>query len=206
MSFDLLAYAAAHRYRVRNLHDGRPVPPVRIPGRGRRGASAGYTADDDREDAIVCRYGYVTYDGGGQLGWCLLSETVRAKSFRLRRLVDLGATMVQEGDTEAAGSVSVEHIAEVLGVLEPYRIADQSAHPARFTRAADPTPGAGSDAPGRSSTQVRRGSKERDSRTGVLPGDGGARLCPVRGAPFPTSPPFRANGSGAHRTPNVERE
>ena len=50
MTFDLLTYAAAHRCRVRNLHDGGPVPPVRRFAAGDR--QVAYRGRDDREDVI----------------------------------------------------------------------------------------------------------------------------------------------------------
>jgi hypothetical protein len=58
MTFDLRTYVAAHRCRVRNLHDGEPVPPTRRPHEpGRR---AVYRSQGDCQDAIICRDGYVT--------------------------------------------------------------------------------------------------------------------------------------------------
>ncbi|UCE61393.1 MAG: hypothetical protein JSU63_06520, partial [Phycisphaerales bacterium] len=59
---DLLAYAREHRYRVRNLHDGKPVPPA-MPKKSSRD-KVGYVGDLDRWDAIVGHRGYVAMDGG----------------------------------------------------------------------------------------------------------------------------------------------
>lgn len=61
--FDLLAYARQHRLRVRNVHDGAPVPPMRRPRAGRRRARL--IGADDRLDAIIGRFGYVDYGGRG---------------------------------------------------------------------------------------------------------------------------------------------
>jgi len=121
-SFDLLAYAAAHRYRVRNLHDGHPVPPTLPPPRGRRGRSSGYWAPADRMDAIVGRYGYVCDDGNGRIGWCLFAPTVRRLGFKLRKLAALGIVPNQEGDWEAAGDEDPARIEDILKVLEVARI------------------------------------------------------------------------------------
>jgi hypothetical protein len=121
MSFDLLAYAADHRYRVRNLHDGRRVPPAAPPKHGQRGRLTGYCGQHDRDDAIIGKYGYVTDDGDGRIGWCLLVHAGWSKTAKLRRLAALGATIKQEGDTEAAGDAPVEEIRAVLRVIKAYR-------------------------------------------------------------------------------------
>jgi hypothetical protein len=118
--FDLIKYAEQHRYRVRNLHDGRPLHPLRVPVTG-RGRSAGYVGDEDRLDAIIGRHGYVIDEGNGRIGWCLLTKAGWTKSMKLRRLEALGATVTQEGDTEAAGYASVDLIGPILEVLRPYR-------------------------------------------------------------------------------------
>jgi hypothetical protein len=121
MNFDLVAYAKEHRYRVRNVHDGYPVPPMLPPKRGRRGHRRGYWSKEDREDAIICRHGYVTDDREGRIGWLLFAPTTRGMRARLRTLAALGVDVVQEGDTEAAGQASVEQIGDVLRVLVPCR-------------------------------------------------------------------------------------
>jgi hypothetical protein len=121
MSFDLVGYAKTHRCRVRNLHDGYPVPPMLPPKHGRRGHRRGYWSKEDREDAIVCRHGYATDDGDGQLGWFLFAPTTRGMPAKLRKLAALGADVVQEGDIEAADGAAVEQIGDVLRVLVPYR-------------------------------------------------------------------------------------
>jgi hypothetical protein len=120
MSFDLLAYAAEHRCRVRNLHDGDPVPPLRRPHD--HGPSA-YRGDEDRQDAIICRDGYVDYGGFGvdRIGFCVLCRSRRALAVRLRLLTQAGATVTQEGDTEAAGHAPLDRIDDVLAALRPYR-------------------------------------------------------------------------------------
>ena len=65
--FDLIEYADQHRYRVRNLHDGRDLHLLRVPV-GQRGQSDGYTSDSDRMDAIICQHGYVSDEGDGRIG------------------------------------------------------------------------------------------------------------------------------------------
>jgi len=58
--FDLMAYAKKNRLRTRNLHDGYPVPPVRL--KEKVGTQAGYWGDD-RYDVIVGKNGYIARDG-----------------------------------------------------------------------------------------------------------------------------------------------
>ncbi|UCE61970.1 MAG: hypothetical protein JSU63_09620, partial [Phycisphaerales bacterium] len=48
---DLIAYAKKHRYRIRNLHDGGPVPPA-MPQKSSKD-KLGYVGESDRWDAIV---------------------------------------------------------------------------------------------------------------------------------------------------------
>jgi hypothetical protein len=124
MNFDLLSCAKAHGHRVRNLHDAYPVPPM-LPTGPRR--SRGYCGKDDREDAIICKHGYVVDDHelswtpAHRLGWCLLTKSSKAKTYKLRRLAVAGATVIQEGDTEAVGSAPLERLDDILRTLQPYR-------------------------------------------------------------------------------------
>jgi hypothetical protein len=120
MSFSLRAYTAEHRYRVRNVHAGAPVPPARRTGDL---DSIGYRGGEDRDDAIIGRDGYVDYGGWGsdRIGWCVLCKSQRALNKRLRPLRRAGATVVQEGDTEPAGHAPLARIDEVVKALRPYR-------------------------------------------------------------------------------------
>jgi len=117
--FDLLTYARRHRYRLRNIHDGKPVPPARIQqaGRGRQASRS----DEDRCIVIACKDGYICDECDG-LSWVLLCETKRSFNFRLRQLECIDGLMVkQEGDSEAAGAAPYDGIEAVIKVLEPYR-------------------------------------------------------------------------------------
>ena len=81
MAFEVVEFARERRYRVRNLHDGHPVPPARPPKHGDQGNFSGYRADGERDDAIVCRRGYVTDEGDGRIGWFLYAPTTRRMRF-----------------------------------------------------------------------------------------------------------------------------
>ena len=119
MSFDLLGHAQRHRYRVRNLHDGRPVPPVRqkrTPGRRAAFGGAG-----DRLGVIACRHGYVVAEGEG-IGWVLLCRSKRSFTPRLEAIGAVTGVMVaQAGDSEAAGDAPATAVEELLSVLGAYR-------------------------------------------------------------------------------------
>lgn len=72
-TFDLLEFAEANRYRTRNLHDGRCVPPCKLDKRRRTGAQRRAEAfrsssDGDRCDAIVGTHGCV-FEQDGRLEW-----------------------------------------------------------------------------------------------------------------------------------------
>jgi hypothetical protein len=120
MRFHLIAYAQQHGYRTRNMHDGEPVPPTRRPVDH---DPAAYRGAAERDDAIICRDGYVDFGGFGpdRIGFCVLCRSRRALNVRLRLLAQAGATVTQEGDTEAAGYAPLAKIKEVLTALRPYR-------------------------------------------------------------------------------------
>jgi len=120
MSFDLIAYARARRYRVRNLHDGRPLHPLRLPRRG-RGRVTGFQFADDRMDAIIGRHGYVCDDGEpGRIGWYVFAGSRKGMNRWLPKFTAAGAAIKQECDTEAAGDAPVESLDAILRVIEPF--------------------------------------------------------------------------------------
>ena len=86
--FDLVAYARKHRYRLRNLHDGGPVPPaIWKPPKGYRPVCTG---DEDRFDAIVGYDGYVAMDGD-ELTICLFYKSANGVKRAISRLQALRA-------------------------------------------------------------------------------------------------------------------
>lgn len=116
MSFDLIAFAKKHRYRVRNLHDGQRVPPTRRRGERRSGGFVG-----ERHDAIICRDGYVDVLGPGKIGWYVLVKTRRQLTARLAKLKAIGVEITHEGDAEAAGWAPESEIEQLLLALGVYR-------------------------------------------------------------------------------------
>lgn len=117
MSFDLIAHASEHRYRVRNLHDGHSVPPTRKRGERRTMGFVG-----ERHDVITCYDGYVDVLGPGKIGWCVLVQTRRQLTARLAKLETIGVEITLKGDIEAAGWAPEDRIADVLAALRPHRI------------------------------------------------------------------------------------
>ncbi len=63
--FDPLSFAREHRYRLRNLHDGRPIPPARRMKAKDEGPAtqSGYVGREDRHDAIVGYELYLSNEG-----------------------------------------------------------------------------------------------------------------------------------------------
>ena len=122
--FDLMVYAETHRYRLRNLHDGRPLHPLRVPI-GHRNRSTGYVSSGDRMDAIICRRGFVSDDGHGRIAWYLFAGSAKGINRWLTELTACGASGAQLGDTEAAGDAPVDQIDAILDVLKPYRKAER---------------------------------------------------------------------------------
>jgi len=116
-TFDLREYAQRHRLRLRNLHDGGPVPPAKKVSKGRQV----FTGDDDRWDAIVGRRGYVAMDGD-RLSVYAHYPSVRAKTCGMRTLVEAGVVVQQDGDTEIGGWAPVERIEDVLAAIRVIRI------------------------------------------------------------------------------------
>jgi hypothetical protein len=91
------------------------------PPNWRHDHSRGYWAKEDRLDAIIGKYGSVTDDGNGRIGWFLALETRRAMTAKLKKLVALGATVDQEGDLEAGGQAPVELVDRVVKIIGVYR-------------------------------------------------------------------------------------
>ena len=112
---DLIAYARKHRYRIRNLHDGGPVPPA-MPSKGLR-RSIGYTSELDRWDAIVGRQGYVGMDGN-RLTVCLFYRSSQGVAVATASLQAMGGRIEQVGDTEVSAMVLPERIEEVLKLIK----------------------------------------------------------------------------------------
>ncbi len=124
MPFDVKQYAGEHRHRVRNLHDGRPVPSV-CP-KGKADQPVAFIGPTERDDVIMCKRGYVHAEGEA-VGWVLMTRSARALGYRLGPMRQIpGVVVEQEGATEAAGTAPVEAAAEVLHVLRPYQRRSQS--------------------------------------------------------------------------------
>ncbi len=132
MSFDLREYARRHRYRVRNLHDGHPVPPAKRPPRGNRGQDA-FGADDDRFDAIVGQFGYIVVEGDG-LGWYLGEFKARPPHGRMDAIRAAGGKVDQLGGFEAAGTAPMSALETTARAIGAYRVLSDEAREERRER------------------------------------------------------------------------
>lgn len=122
---NLVEYARKHRFRVRNLHDGGPVPPARYrkPKGELPAGRTGFVGQDDRHDAIVGYDGYIADEGEpGQLGICLFYRSARGVKRVHARIQAMGGLVTQVGDVEIAGSVPVESIEEALKLIKVSRL------------------------------------------------------------------------------------
>lgn len=131
MSFDLREYARCRRNRVRNLHDGHPVPPARAPKQGRRGPQAFL---GEGMDAIVGRSGYVTIEGD-RLGWYIGEIQKPAKRVKIVR--DAGGIVTQRGDRDAAGHAPLTALEQLLSAIGAYRTVSDQVREARANAAAE---------------------------------------------------------------------
>lgn len=120
-SFNLVAFAKKHRYRLRNLHDGGPIPPAiyRRPKGAPPAGQVGYIGEDDRQDAIVGHQGSITDEGEtGMLSICLHYRSTKGVNRARARIQEIGGIIRQEGDDEIAGSIPIEKIEEALQLIK----------------------------------------------------------------------------------------
>ncbi len=109
---DLVAYARKHRYRLRNLQDGGPVPPALPTAEGKD--KPGYRGAEDRWDAIVGRNGYTAIDGDRL---SVFHKSTKGVNRGLAKLEALEARIEQVGDTEIGATVDPNRIEEVLTLI-----------------------------------------------------------------------------------------
>ncbi len=117
-TFDLVACAKRHRYRLRNLHYGNPVPLARC--KRNLGMTRGHWGLD-RLDAIVGRRGYVAMDGD-ELSVCVFCKSSQGVTYAVRQLESAGARIDQVGDTEAGATVPVGQIDDALKIIRVLKL------------------------------------------------------------------------------------
>lgn len=116
---NLVAYAREHRYRLRNLHDGGPVPLAMPAAKGKD--KPGYRGAVDRLDAMVGHNGYVTMDGD-LLSVIVFHKSARGVNRALAKLEATGARIDQVGDTEIGATVDPSRIDEVLKLIRVSKV------------------------------------------------------------------------------------
>ena len=122
------AYAGENRYRLRNLHDGHPVPPAIRRGPSDRGR--GYWGKDDRRDAIVGHDGYMAMEDGN-LEILLFYGSSKGVNLALARLEAIGGRVAQIGDTEVGATVPVSQIDEILKLIRVSKLRPGNPRPFR---------------------------------------------------------------------------
>ena len=103
VALDLIDYGRRNRFRIRNLHDGSPVPPAR---RRAKSTRTGCVAVVDRWDVIVGQRGYLTAEEGS-LGICLFFKSGRGVSGAKSAIAALAGQVTQEGDCELTASLPI---------------------------------------------------------------------------------------------------
>lgn len=114
---NITKYADSHGYRIRNMHDGFPVPPSNQK-KGTR-CSKGYQSARSRMDAIICADGYIDKYSNYYFGWFLYTDNKNKFNRRLKQILKTKAVAIQVGDTEAYGYVNEANLKDVLKVLRP---------------------------------------------------------------------------------------
>ncbi len=111
--FDLIEYARKHRYRVRNIHDGGPVPPAQ---RKTKSTKPGYVGTEDRADAIVGQRGFVTIENTG-LEIFLFFKSGRGVALAKTEIKAIDGQVTQEGDCELAAWLPIEKLDAALKLI-----------------------------------------------------------------------------------------
>ena len=127
--FDLISYAHKQRHRLRNLHDGGPVPPARYrkPKGELPAVRTGFVGQDDRLDAIVGYDGYIADEGEPRrLGLCLFYRSARGVKRAHARIQAMGGTVSQVGDAEIAGTVPASRIEDALKLIRVSKVPNRN--------------------------------------------------------------------------------
>jgi hypothetical protein len=111
--FDLIEYARRNRFRIRNLHDGSPVPPARRSGKSTK---TGCIGPVDRWDVIVGQRGYLATENGG-LSVFQFFNSARGVSGAKSAIEALDGQVTQEGDSELAASLPMGALDEALKLI-----------------------------------------------------------------------------------------
>lgn len=133
---DLLALARARRFRVRNLHDGRPVPPARLlkPSGSRPAGEIGYVGENDRMDAVVGYSGYLIDEGDARLGIYLCYGSLKGVMRAEQKIRAWGGTVTQSGSFEVGGTIPGSALEDALRLIRVSKLAPgnpAALHPAR---------------------------------------------------------------------------
>jgi len=121
MAVTIESYAAQHRLRLRNLHDGKPVPPCPIK-KARKVLSEAYRRPEDSCLAIVGNRGYV-FAQDGRLEWYLSVGMAGEHRRSLEsQIQEAGGTVRQRGDLESAGTSPESAIAAICRAIKARKV------------------------------------------------------------------------------------
>ena len=127
--FDLIEYARRHRLRTRNLHDGHPAPPARLMPKQRTEKRTGYVGESDRLDAIVGYCGALADEDRQGLGVYLHYKTSKGVGIGIRKILEVGGTILQVGDFEMTGYIPWDCIEDALRIIRMSKLAMRNPNP-----------------------------------------------------------------------------
>jgi len=110
--------ANKQKLRTRNMHDGGPVPPIRLKGKK---TSRGYSAKEERYEVIICKHGFIDNYDKDHYGWFIGGCSTRRFNLCLEAIEKAGGILLQRGDSEAGGKVKKSDIQEILKILVPWK-------------------------------------------------------------------------------------
>lgn len=139
-SIDLLAFARARRLRIRNLHDGRPVPPARLlkPNGSRPAGQTGYVGECDRLDAVVGFNGYLVDEGNGRLGIYLCYRSLQGVKKAEAKIRAWGGTVTQSGSFEVGGTIPGSALKDALRLIRVSKLAPGNPNASPPARSKEP--------------------------------------------------------------------
>ena len=125
--FDLIGYSRRNRFRIGNIHDGRPVPPARSTCKSKR---IGYSGADDRLDVIVGQRGYVTTENDS-LTIFVFFNSARGVTRANSTIATLAGQVTQEGDCELTASLPVAALDDALKLIRVSKLHPGNPNPPR---------------------------------------------------------------------------
>lgn len=115
----VISLARKKKFRTRNIHDGRSVPPMRASKSKKM--SKGYTSTEDRCDVIICKHGFIDDCDRNYYGCFLGGISTRRLNLCLAELEKLDGSVLQHGDSEAYIKIHKKYIELACKVMCPWK-------------------------------------------------------------------------------------